>query len=162
VNDTTRLTAGAVGVAVVGSLLSAAYSHAFAGEAAATLPADAFAQAETSIASTARVAQQAGGRTGEQILALATGGFIDGVRTGLLVAAAVALLGAVVAWSTSPLGHRHAPRATLGPLGAATTPETGGGRQAHWAVDRSSSSSGSTNSTKWRVGSLSPIFARTT
>jgi Major Facilitator Superfamily len=103
VNDTTRLTAGAIGVAVVGSLVSAAYSQAFAGQAA-TLPADAVAQAETSIASTARVAQQAGGRTGEQILALATGGFIDGARTGLLVAAAVALLGAVVAWRHLPPG----------------------------------------------------------
>jgi MFS family permease len=110
VNDTTRLTAGAVGVAVVGSLVSAAYSQAFAGQAAATLPADAVAQAETSIASAARVAQQAGGSTGEQILALATGGFIDGARTGLLVAAAVALLGAVVAW-------RHLP-----PRGIATPP----------------------------------------
>ena len=102
VNDTARLTAGAIGVAVVGSLLSAAYSHALSGGAAATLPADAVAQAETSIASAARVTEQAGGRTGEQILALATGGFIDGARTGLLVAAAVAQLGAVVAWRYLP------------------------------------------------------------
>jgi hypothetical protein len=102
VNDTTRLTAGAIGVAVVGSLLSAAYNHALSGGAAATLPADAVAQAETSIASAARVTEQAGGRTGEQILALATDGFIDGARTGLLVAAAVALLGAVVAWRYLP------------------------------------------------------------
>jgi MFS family permease len=102
VNDTTRLTAGAIGVAVVGSLLSAASNHALSGGAAATLPADAVAQAETSIASAARVSEQAGGRTGEQILALATGGFIDGARTGLLAAAAVALLGAVVAWTYLP------------------------------------------------------------
>jgi hypothetical protein len=102
VNDTTRLTAGAIGVAVVGSLLSAAYAHALSGGAAATLPADAVAQAETSIADAARVTEQANGRTGEQILALATGGFIDGARTGLLVEAAVALLGAVVAWRYVP------------------------------------------------------------
>jgi EmrB/QacA subfamily drug resistance transporter len=101
-NDTTRLTAGAIGVAVVGSLLSAASNHALSGGAAATLPADAVAQAKTSIASAARVSEQAGGRTGEQILALATGGFIDGARTGLLAAAAVALLGAVVAWTYLP------------------------------------------------------------
>jgi EmrB/QacA subfamily drug resistance transporter len=104
VNDTTRLTAGAIGVAVVGSLLSAAYSQAFSGASAATLPADA-----------ARVAQQAGGGTGKQILALATGGFIDGARTGLLVAAAVALLGAVVAWRYLP------PRGIATPPGHAGT-----------------------------------------
>jgi EmrB/QacA subfamily drug resistance transporter len=102
VNDTTRLTAGAIGVAVVGSLLSAAYNHAFSGGAAATLPTDAVARAETSIASAADVAQQAGGRTGDQILAIATGGFIDGARTGLLAAAAVALVGAIVAWRYLP------------------------------------------------------------
>jgi MFS family permease len=135
VNDTTRLTAGAVGVAVVGSLVSAAYSQAFAGQAAATLPADAVAQAETSIASAARVAQQAGGSTGEQILALATGGFIDGARTGLLVAAAVALLGAVVAWRhlpprgiatpPTPRWDRSAPRRRQRPEGPAGSPGRG-------------------------------------
>jgi hypothetical protein len=55
VNDTTRLAAGAIGVAVVGSLLSAAYNHALSGGATATLPADAVVRAETSIASAARV-----------------------------------------------------------------------------------------------------------
>ncbi|MGH2392643.1 MAG: hypothetical protein ACRDGH_03970 [Candidatus Limnocylindria bacterium] len=95
--------------------MSAAYSHAFAGGSAATLPADAVAQGETSIASAARVAQQAGGRTGEQILALATGGFIDGARTGLLVAADDALLGAVVAWRYLP------PRGIATPPGHAGT-----------------------------------------
>jgi EmrB/QacA subfamily drug resistance transporter len=103
VNDTTRLTAGALGVAVVGSLISAAYHHEFAGAAAASLPTDAVADAETSIANAGTVAQQTGGTTGEQILALASRGFLDGARTGLLVAAAVAVLGAVVAW-------RHLPR----------------------------------------------------
>ena len=60
------------------------------------------AEAQTSIAGAARAAEQAGGTTGDQILALATGGFIDGARTGLLVAAAVALLGAFVAWRCLP------------------------------------------------------------
>jgi EmrB/QacA subfamily drug resistance transporter len=109
VNDATRLTAGAIGVAVVGSLLSAAYGRSFSGGASATLPADAVVQAETSIASAAGVADQAGGTTGEQILALATGGFIDGARTGLLVAAAVAVLGAVVAWRYLPRGNIATP-----------------------------------------------------
>jgi EmrB/QacA subfamily drug resistance transporter len=102
VNDTTRLTAGAIGVAVIGSLLSAAYHQEFAGPAIATLPADAVAHAETSIANAATVAHQTSGATGDQILALATQGFLNGARTGLLVAAGVAVLGAIVAWRYLP------------------------------------------------------------
>jgi EmrB/QacA subfamily drug resistance transporter len=102
VNDTARLTAGAIGVAVVGSLLSAAYHQEFAGPAIPTLPADAVAQAETSIANAATVAHQVGGTSGEQVLALATRGFLNGASTGLLVAAGVAVLGAIVAWRYLP------------------------------------------------------------
>jgi EmrB/QacA subfamily drug resistance transporter len=102
VNDTTRLTAGAIGIAVIGSLLSAAYNDAFSGSATASLPADAVAHAETSIANAATVADQTGGSTGDQILTLATHGFINGARTGLLVAAGVAILGAIVAWRYHP------------------------------------------------------------
>jgi EmrB/QacA subfamily drug resistance transporter len=102
VNDTTRLTAGAIGVAVVGSLISAAYHQQFAGPALATLPAEAVARADTSVANAATVAREAGGTTGEQILALATRGFLDGAQTGLLVAAAVAVVGAIVAWRYLP------------------------------------------------------------
>jgi EmrB/QacA subfamily drug resistance transporter len=102
VNDAARLTAGAIGVAVVGSLLSAAYHPEFAGRGLATLPADASAQAETSIANAAAVAHQTGGTSGDQILAIATRGFLDGASTGLLVAAGVATLGAIVAWRYLP------------------------------------------------------------
>jgi EmrB/QacA subfamily drug resistance transporter len=117
VNDTTRLTAGAIGVAVVGSLLSAAYNQAFTGPALTSLPADAVAQAQTSITNANTVAHNIGGPTGGRILALATNGFVDGARTGLLVAAAVAVLGAIVAWRYLP------PRVTAAPAPAvAATP----------------------------------------
>jgi hypothetical protein len=86
----------------VGSLLSAAYHPEFAGRGLATLPADASAQAETSIANAAAVAHQTGGTSGDQILAIATRGFLDGASTGLLVAAGVATLGAIVAWRYLP------------------------------------------------------------
>jgi EmrB/QacA subfamily drug resistance transporter len=138
VNDTIRLTAGAIGVAVVGSLLSAAYSNAFSGGAFAMVPADAVTQAETSIAGAARVAEQVGGTRGEQILALATGGFIDGARTGLLVAAVIALLGAVVAWRylprriiATPPAARTSPRsAQVKTRRRLRSPATGAGRAA--------------------------------
>ena len=74
----TRLTAGAIGVAVVGSLLSAASNHALSGGAAATLPARRCRTSRDIHRQRRQVSEQAGGRTGEQILALATGGLIDG------------------------------------------------------------------------------------
>jgi MFS family permease len=116
VNDTTRLTAGAGGVAVVGSLISAAYHQEFAEGALATLAPGAVARAETSIANASTVAQQVGGTTGEQILAVATRGFLDGARTGLLVAAAIAVLGALVAWRHLP------PRLTTTPVRPSAAP----------------------------------------
>jgi EmrB/QacA subfamily drug resistance transporter len=108
-NDTARLTAGAIGLAVVSSLLSAAYAHEFAGRAVAGLPPQAVTHAETSIANAATVARQTGGTAGDQILDLASHGFLDGARTGLLVAAGVAVLGAVLAWRCLPPGRPHPP-----------------------------------------------------
>jgi hypothetical protein len=134
VNDASRLTAGAIGVAVVGSLLSAAYDREFAGRGLATLPADAAAHSETSIANAAAVAHHTGGTTGDQILAIATRGFLNGASTGLLVAAGVATLGAVVAWRYLP------PRMTPTPANptAATRPrEEGGGPGGRPALPRS-------------------------
>jgi EmrB/QacA subfamily drug resistance transporter len=115
-NDTTRLTAGAIGLAVMSSLLSAAYAQQLSGPAVATLPADAVAHAETSIANAATVADQTGGTTGEQILALATRGFLDGARTGLLIAAGVALLGAILTWRYLPARATPTPAHPTAPL----------------------------------------------
>jgi EmrB/QacA subfamily drug resistance transporter len=101
VNDTTRLTAGAVGVAVVGAVLSAAYQRAFDG-ATATLPAEPVAQAATSIAQAVTVADRLDGPTGAQVLALAERGFVNGATTGLLIASIVTASGAILAWRFLP------------------------------------------------------------
>jgi EmrB/QacA subfamily drug resistance transporter len=103
VNDTTRLTAGAIGVAVVGSVLSSAYRGAFTSNATAdSLPPEAVEQAQSSIANAVAVANRIGGSTGEHLLVIARGGFIDGASTGLSIAAAVAALGAIAAWCFLP------------------------------------------------------------
>jgi EmrB/QacA subfamily drug resistance transporter len=124
VNDTTRLTAGAIGVAVVGSVLSSAYRGAFAGTAAGSVPPEAVEQARASIANAAAVAHRLGGTEGEQLRMVAKQGFIDGAGTGLLIASVVAALGAIAAWRYLPSSAQATPHPTAasGATDAAVTP----------------------------------------
>jgi MFS transporter, DHA2 family, multidrug resistance protein len=108
-NDTTRLTAGAIGVAVVGSVLSSAYHGAFAGTAAGSVPPEAVEQARASIANAAAVAHRLGGTEGEQLRMVAKQGFIDGAGTGLLIASVVAALEQSRPGDTSPRPRRPHP-----------------------------------------------------
>jgi EmrB/QacA subfamily drug resistance transporter len=102
VNDSLRLTAGAIGVAVVGSVISVSYRDAFSSGAAKSLPPDAVGQADASIANAVAAAQRIGGATGTQLLDVARRGFINGASTGLLIASLVAVLGAIAAWKFMP------------------------------------------------------------
>ena len=89
VNDTTRQVGGALGVAILGSLLSSAYA-AHIKPAIAHLPAAARAEARDSIVRTIAVAE------GDPALVHAAKvAFTDAMGTVALVAAAFALLGAV-------------------------------------------------------------------
>jgi EmrB/QacA subfamily drug resistance transporter len=112
VNDTTRLTAGAIGVAVVGSVLSSGYRGAFTATAAGSLPPDLVDKAEASIANAATVAHRLGGTEGERLLEVARQGFTDGASTGLLIASVVATLGAIAAWRFLPSSAPATPRPT--------------------------------------------------
>jgi EmrB/QacA subfamily drug resistance transporter len=110
VNDTARLTAGAIGVAVVGSVLSSAYRGAFTGTAATgPLPPEAVEEAQASIVNAVAVAHRLGAPSGEQLLAVARRGFIDGATTGLLIAAVVAALGAIAVWRFLPAYSQATP-----------------------------------------------------
>jgi hypothetical protein len=110
VNDTTRLTAGAIGVAVVGSVLSNGYRGAFTATAPGSLPPELVEQAQASIANAAAVAHRLGGTEGERLLEVARQGFIDGASTGLLIASVVAALGAIAAWRFLPSSAQATPR----------------------------------------------------
>jgi EmrB/QacA subfamily drug resistance transporter len=111
VNDTTRLTAGAIGVAVVGSVLSSGYRGAFTADGTAgSLPPELVEQAQASIANAAAVAHRLGGTEGERLLEVARQGFIDGASTGLLIASVVAALGAIAAWRFLPSSAQATPR----------------------------------------------------
>jgi EmrB/QacA subfamily drug resistance transporter len=102
-NDTTRQVGGALGVAVLGSLLSAAYRGTLDGaQATQALPGPLRDLARDSLAQATAVATQLGGEPGAALLATAQGAFVDAMGRSALVAAGVALLGAVVALAFLP------------------------------------------------------------
>ncbi len=116
-NDTTRQIGGALGVAILGSVLASAYSSSMA-PAVASLPAQAAAQASDSIGGAVRVAGQLGD-AGAALLRAATSSFIDGMQTAVWVAAAVALIGAIVTWLFLPARPRETAAATATGAGEA-------------------------------------------
>jgi EmrB/QacA subfamily drug resistance transporter len=89
VNDTTRELGGALGVAIVGSIMSSVY--------AAGLPADLPAAARESLG----VAVQAGGAAAQEA-------FIHAMSTASIVVAVVAAAGALIAWLHLPGGRAAA------------------------------------------------------
>jgi EmrB/QacA subfamily drug resistance transporter len=96
VNDATRTTGGALGVAVLGSVLNGQYrgqmDHVVAG-----LP-DRVAQiAHDSLAGALAVAHQVGGASGSRLAATAQDAFLSGMHAAAIVAAGVAFAGALVA-----------------------------------------------------------------
>ncbi|HEY5154952.1 MAG TPA: MFS transporter [Acidimicrobiales bacterium] len=100
VNDTTRQVGGALGVAIIGSV----YSSVFAGSmvsalkaSGASIPADVAAQVSDSIGAALGTAKAVGGTQGQALADAARTAFVDGMHRGVIVGAAIALLGAVVA-----------------------------------------------------------------
>jgi hypothetical protein len=93
-NDTTRQIGGALGVAILGSVLASSYSTSMA-PVVTNLPAEAAAVAGDSVGGAAAVATQIGA-AGVPLLEAAGAAFIDGMGIAVWVAAGVALLGAVV------------------------------------------------------------------
>jgi hypothetical protein len=97
VNDTTRQVGGALGVAILGSLTSAVYHSGIAGSrAVASLPAAARAGVHDSVGGAVQVAARLG-PNGHQLMLAANHAFVHAMSITALVAAAVALAGALVA-----------------------------------------------------------------
>lgn len=118
VNDTTRELGGALGVAVLGSLLASRYTAGL-GETVASLPGQAVAAAESSLGGALGVASQLGGPAGLELAAAAREAFVAAMSLSLSVGAAVVLM---AAW----LVNRHYP----GRVPAATSVPAGEGREA--------------------------------
>jgi EmrB/QacA subfamily drug resistance transporter len=97
VNDTTREVGGALGVAILGSLLAASYHSTMDGSSALHgLPAPAASVAHDSLGGAVQVAGQFGA-TGQSVVADAAHAFVSAMSSTVLVAAAVAVVGALVA-----------------------------------------------------------------
>jgi hypothetical protein len=90
------MVAGALGVAVVGSLVSSLYSNDVDGSFRA-LPPQAEAAAEDSIGAAEQVAAQLPTDAASRLIATAGDSFTDAMGTGLLAAAALALGAALAA-----------------------------------------------------------------
>jgi len=95
VNDATRTMGGALGVAVLGSLLSSGYRAGMEG-ATQGLPAGAAKAANQSLAGALAVAQRLGGGAGGRVSEAAQQAFVDGMHTAVLAGAAVAAAGALL------------------------------------------------------------------
>jgi fucose permease len=109
VNDTTRVAGGALGVAVIGSVVSSGYRGDM--ESVTGAP----AAAQDSLAAALGIAQQVGGEAGARLADAAQSAFIGGMHTSALVAAGIALAGAALAaaWlpASAPEPHTAIPEA---------------------------------------------------
>ena len=103
VNDTTRQVGGALGVAVLGSILASRYGPAM-GEAleGRPVPPEVADQIERSVGGAIAVAGRVGGSVGDLLTTSAREAFVDGMQVAVLSGAGVALLGAVVAFLFLP------------------------------------------------------------
>jgi len=121
-NDVNRMVAGALGVAVAGSVISTAYGSRMQ-DATAGLPAPAAEVAADSIGGAAAVAAALPPQAADALTAAAATAFTDAMGLALVVAAGVIALGAgaVLRW----MPDRAA--ATAGPLAAATEAPRGAG-----------------------------------
>ncbi len=124
-NGTLLQTGGALGVAVIGSLLSSQYqSHLTSALAARHLP-HALQQAiQPSLGAALGAAHQLGGVIAAVIAGAARSAFITGMHVGLLTAAVVVLAGAAIALATIP-GKAPAFRRRHRPAQTADTPPPG-------------------------------------
>jgi EmrB/QacA subfamily drug resistance transporter len=106
VNDTTRLIGGTLGVAVIGSVYASLYQHRMSGLLGAGVPGGLVQTSQQSVGAGLAVAQHlvASGQTalGQIVNVTTTDAFLHGLRVAAVVAAAVALAGAIAAVALLP------------------------------------------------------------
>ncbi|MDQ3656549.1 MAG: MFS transporter, partial [Chloroflexota bacterium] len=107
-NDVVRQVAGALGVAIIGSIMNTVYRDRMT-EPANTLPEPAGEAARDSVGAALQVASQVGGAPGEALAAAARSGFVDAMGIAALVAAGVALIGAALVARWLSAHHRDEP-----------------------------------------------------
>ena len=100
VNDTTRQTGGALGVAVLGSIFALRYHAVISG--ASGIPANISDQVKDSIGKALEAAQQLGGAQGQVVADTARNTFIESMRLVYGIAALVVLGAAFITWRFLP------------------------------------------------------------
>jgi EmrB/QacA subfamily drug resistance transporter len=124
VSNTVRQVAGALGIAVLGSILSGVYrSHVET--ATAALPASARSAANESIAGAHGVADRIGA-AGGSVISGADHAFVTAMHTTAVVAAAVALIGVIVSLGWIPGKRAAAPLAATPESATADAPAAAG------------------------------------
>jgi EmrB/QacA subfamily drug resistance transporter len=101
VNDTSREVGGALGVAIVGSLLSSLYSSNLNAKLPPSVPGPVRDAADQSVGAALQVSAQLG-RVGAPLAGAARESFVYAMSRASLVTAAVALVGALLAWRFLP------------------------------------------------------------
>jgi predicted MFS family arabinose efflux permease len=111
VNDTTRQVGGALGVAIIGSVLASTYGTKV-GDAVARqpLPGGVASEVKNSLGFALETASRIGGPAGQSLASTAKSAFVNGMQQGFLVAAAIALVGAIVALVWLPARAPGTPR----------------------------------------------------
>jgi EmrB/QacA subfamily drug resistance transporter len=108
VNDTSREVGGALGVAIIGSMLSSLYSTNLDAKLPADVPAQVRDTADQSVGAALHVSAQLG-RVGAPLADAARESFVYAMSRASLVTAAVAVVGALLAWRFLPARAATAP-----------------------------------------------------
>jgi EmrB/QacA subfamily drug resistance transporter len=103
-NDTTRELGGALGVAVLGSLVTSRFTSSL-GPVVAGLPEQARERAESGLAGALGIAERLGGAQGEAIAEAAREAFVSGIGLAASVAAVVVLVAAAASAKLLPSSH---------------------------------------------------------
>jgi EmrB/QacA subfamily drug resistance transporter len=102
VNDTTREVGGALGVAILGSLLASSFRASVDDVLPAGVPAEVREAARSSVGAAVTVAERIGGAPGELLAEVGRSAYVDGMGIALLVAAGIMFAGALSAWRFFP------------------------------------------------------------
>jgi hypothetical protein len=106
-NDVVREVAGSLGVAVLGSILTSAYATGMGG-AVDHLSASAASQASDSVGAAHQIAAGLSSGAGADLISASNQAFVDAMATTASIAAAIAIVGALVAAAFLPARARSA------------------------------------------------------
>jgi hypothetical protein len=137
VNNTTRQMGGALGVAVIGSLVSSAYASRLTSELTSqgvALSSDQLSSAQASLGAALGSVADGAGTAGATLIDSAKEAFTSAMGVGAFVAAVIALIGALAAWRWVPGRNSLAWTSPAVPAGAGSGPAEANGPTAGTAA----------------------------